>query len=207
MGFRIGSVAAVLIGCFAVGLGARALMEREPRDRVSAEWRDLAERCIASVERETQVSTAGLEPYTPTAGLRADRGFRPARENAWIKDGGRFAIFENDVVRAPTAQRKCDVVLAVGTLTEAEQAALIRTFLLLRHDLMSTGRYNIPYVDQLHPLVLHTARTTARNARNCQTGVLFAFDTEQFALWLSVAERQDDPCGRARPAAPPQEAL
>ncbi|MDR6284265.1 hypothetical protein HNR47_000248 [Methylopila jiangsuensis] len=187
-----------------MGLGARALMEREPRDRVSAEWRDLAERCIASIEHGTPLNTADLKPYAPPAGLRADRGFRPERENAWREDGGRFAIIENDVARNPTGQRKCRVVLATtyDALTNMEQAALIRTFLLLRRDMIADSLYETPHIDQIHPLVLLLARSTTRNARNCQTVVMLAFDPDNRSAWISVGERQDAPCGRSSPAAP-----
>ncbi|GBD48234.1 hypothetical protein [Methylopila sp. Yamaguchi] len=198
MGFRYRTWAAVLIGSLALGGAARALIDREPQDRISAEWRDLAERCIASVERSAPFDASDLEAFTPPPALRADIKFRRDHQRAWIRNGSRFAVVETDLAKRPAAARSCSIVLATtyDSLNEVEQGALIRTFLLLRRDLLSSSRYETPDLAQIHPLIMLFARSIGRNARSCQTVILLTLDPENRAVRLIIGERQDAPCRR-----------
>ena len=178
-------------------------------DTVSAEslserWLDLWTRCRVAIEEVRPLDTESLMPFElpPNRRYQAQRG--------WWRDGDRFIVHEFEWRRGQGVRRGCDVVLApeAQPLSEAEEAVLLRTFLVERAKLIGEQTHQVRNPDPMFPVVPLGVGPTVKNVNRCQVvSAIFIDPTSDFftsgtgeqvfgdCVGLSFLNREEKPIG------------
>ncbi len=130
---------------------------------LSERWLELWTRCRVAIETVRPLDTEGLMPFElqPNSRYHAQRG--------WWRDGDRFLVQEVEWRRGHGVRRGCDVNLApdAAALSDAEEAIVLRTFLVERSRLIGDQTHQIRDPDPIFPIALGVG-PLHKNVNRCQ---------------------------------------
>ena len=158
---------------------------------LSERWLDLWTRCRVAIEEVRPLDTEGLSPLEHPADSRG----HDAQRNWWRK-GDRFMVQEGEHNERPGVRRGCDIMLAPDALplSEMEEAALLRTFVIERSRLIAESRHEVRNPDPIFPIVPLGVGPLHKNANRCSVISHIMFDPTSDFFISGTGEQNRSGC-------------
>lgn len=166
------------------------------QDLVEA-WFDLWSRCRIAIETRQELEVHDLLP----ASFLIDPSVHPYDHSgyayrAWARDDGQFLVVEGEWTEGEQVRRVCDVVPIDGmsSLTDIEEAMIIRSFLIERWRLVVSGSHEVRNPDPVFEIGLGVG-PVVENPNGCSVISVLMIDLPSGFFESGSGEQNRSGCG------------